>query len=445
MSSGQRLDQAEAMLRFVGDQLRNHHGVRQFERFLPEASIVAYMLYGEALINLGVARPPDVMKRMWLSREIEWCLEKLSEPSVLEKFPDTQVPDGLFVLSRRTLLLAGLHLISRAPPWQLTEEYHDNCQMIASAFASSPYGLLNSFPGFCWPVDNLAGLRCLRLHDEKFGSDYSSVVEKWKKWAEGAFDASYGTLPFTADSQTGQPLASTRGSSLALCLVELRDVDENLFREQYLRFRNHFANSFLGLRTFREYPEGAKPQADIDTGPVIGGHGILATVLGMAAAKLAGDLPTFSDQLALVETIGVPSTKDGMRVYLRGRVLMLDALAAYAMSAVPWTRTSSEIGQLSTSPNRPLLLVAVLMAFPFLTTLTTAIRYVRAVRRLRPLSLWHSRSPSSQGIALFWCQVVLLPSLFFSALLFPIIWAAFGIVGRAASLGLRLVMQSRSR
>lgn len=429
------------MLRFVGDQLRNHNGEEQFEKFIPEAGCVAYLIYGEALVNLGVAGRTDALKRARLAREIEWCLAQLSQPDVLKTFPDTQVPNGLFLLSRRTLLLAGLHLIGASPPWELTDEYHDNCEAMAEAFESSENGLLDSFPDFCWPVDNLAALRCLRLHDEKFGTDYGSALDKWKKWARGAIDPKYQTLPFYVSSQTGEPLAPGRGSSLALSLIELRDVDEGLFREQYLAFRKHFRNSFLGLRTWREYPEGEDRQADVVTGPTVRGHGVIATLVGMTAAKLAGDLETFCDEMGLLEAVALPSTKNGMRRYLRGRMLVLDALAAYGMSAVPWTKSAREIPELSISPKRPLLLVAALMAVPFLTVLTAAVRYARIVRKVRPLSLWRSESASSEGIILFWSQAVVLLSLFFSTLWFPVVWAGFGILGRAASLAFRLLRQ----
>jgi len=439
-SRRQRFEQADAMLRFVGDQLRNHNGQEHFERFFPEAGIVAYMIYGEALVNLGVGGQTDALRRIQLAEEIEWCLERLSDPDVLNSFPDTQVPNGLFLLSRRTLLLAGLHLISNSPPWELTDEYHDNCEAMAEAFELSEHGLLDSFPRFCWPADNLAALRCLRLHDERFGTDYGSAVEKWKRWAQGALDPKYGTLPFYVNSQTGEPLASTRGSTLALSLIELRDVDEEFFTEQYLKFRKHFGDSFLGLRTWREYPEGADLQTDIDTGPVIRGHGVIATLIGMTSAKLAGDLAAFSKQMGLIEAVGLPSTKNGMRRYLRGRMLILDVLSAYALSAVPWTRAARVFG-LSTPPKKPLLFVAVLMAFPFLTIVTTAVRYRKVSRKVRPLSLWRSESPTSEGIILFWSQAILLISFFFSTLWFPVIWAGFGILGRAASFGLHIIKQ----
>jgi hypothetical protein len=443
LSPSKRLKQAEAMLRFVGDQIANRKGVEQFERFLPEAGCVAYMIYGEALVSLGVAGPTDVLKRAWIADEIQWCLGQLSQPDILKNFPNTQVPNGLFFLSRRTLLLAGLHLISDSPPWELTEEYHDNCQQMADAFKSSPRGLLDSFPDFCGTADNIAALRCLRLHDEKFGTDYSFAVDRWREWARGALDPRWGTLPATADPQTGQPIAPARGSSLALSLLELRDVDQDLFREQYLRFRKYFGNSFLGLQTSREFPEGAEPQTrtEIDTGPVLHGHGVFATIIGMTAARLAGDLAAFCDVMGLIEVIGLPSTEDGMRRYLHGKVVVWDAFAAYAMAAVPWTRSARAIPQLSTAPKRPWFLVGVLMAFPFLTVATGAFRYARLVRKIRPLSLWRSKSPSPEGIVLFWCQASVLVWLFFSILSFPVAWAGFGIVARGILFGLRLLKQ----
>jgi len=435
-------EQAEAMLRHVGDQLRNHDGVEQFEKFLPDAGFVAYMVYGQALVNVALAEPPGARKRAQFAGEVNWCLEQLSRPEFLEGFPNTQVPYGLFLLSRRTLLLAGLHLISDDSPSDVTEEYHDNCRAMADACESSLYGLVDSFPGFCWPVDNLVALRCLRLHDEKFGTDYASVLDQWKEWAESALDPKTRTLPLRVDSETGEVLAPGRGSVVGLSLIELRDVDEEVFRQQYVRFRRHFGKSFLGVQTAREFADGPEGGSDIDTGPVIRGHGVLATVVGMVAAKLAGDLEAFCGPMGFIEAVGMPAKPNGMRRYLRGRVLPLDALAAYALSAVPWTKTAGRIRGLTTLPKAPWLFIAVLMATPFLTIGTAAVRYWYTARKVRPLSLWHSPSPSLEGIVLFWCQLLVLLTLFFSALWFPVIWGAFGVIGKAAFLASRIIKQS---
>ena len=443
LSHAQRIEQAKAMLRFVGDQLRNHNGVEQIEKHLPDAGFVAYMVYGEALVNVALANPSDIPKRRQLAEEVQWCLEKLAEREVTDTFPDTQVPHGLFFLSRRTVLLAGLHLISDTVPYELSEEYHDNCLLMADAIEASPHGLLDSFPGFCWPADTLAALRCLRLHDEMFGTEYSSTGEKWKSWASGLLASASSVIPLRVDSQTGEPVAAGRGSSQAVCLIALRDVDEELFRQQYQRLRSRFGNSFLGLRTWREFPEGEEPRNDIDTGPVIHGHGVLATLIGMIATKLAGDEAAFCGPVALIEAIGQPSTNNGMRRYLGGRVLVLDLLVAYALSARPWAKAAGKIPQLATSPSRPWLFAAVLVSIPFLTILMAALRYRKTLRKLQPLSLWHSPSPSSAGIVLFWTQLLLLVLLLLSSLWFPVIWAGFGVVARAMSCVVQLVKRNR--
>jgi hypothetical protein len=444
LSHAERIEQAEAMLRFVGDQLRNHNGVEQIEKHLPEAGFVAYMVYGQALVNVALANPSDIPRRRQLAEEVQWCLEKLAEPEVTDTFPDTQVPHGLLFLSQRTLLLAGLHLISDTVPYELTEEYHDNCRFMAEAFEESPYGLPDSFPGFCWPADTLAALRCLRLHDEMFGTEYSSTGEKWKSWASGLLASASSVIPLRVDSQTGEPVATGRGSSQAVCLIALRDVDEELFRQQYQRLRSRFGNSFLGLRTWREFPEGEEPRNDIDTGPVIHGHGVLATLTGMIAAKLAGDDEGLCGTMALIEAVGQPSTDNGMRQYLNGRALPLDLLVAYALSATPWTKVAGKIPQLATSPSRPWLFAAVFLSIPLLTIFTATLRYRKTLRKVRPLSLWHSASPSSEGIILFWTQLFLLVSLFFSSLWFPVLWAAFGAIGRAVCVAFRVAAGRRS-
>jgi hypothetical protein len=276
-----------------------------------------------------------------------------------------------------------------------------------------------------------------------FGTEYSSAGEKWKNWASGLLASASSVIPLRVDSQTGEPVATGRGSSQAVCLIALRDVDEELFRQQYQRLRSRFGNSFLRLRTWREFPEGEEPRNGIDTGPVIHGHGVLATLIGVIAAKLAGDDEGFCGTMALIEAVGQPSTDNGMRRYLNGRALPLDVLAAYALSASPWTKAAGKIPQLATSPSRPWLFGAVLLSIPSLTILTATLRYRKTLRKVQPLSLWHSASPSSAGIVLFWTQLLLLVSLFFSTLWFPVIWAGYGILARAMSYVVQLVKRGR--
>ena len=79
------------------------------------------------------------------------------------------------------------------------------------------------------------------------------------------------------------------------------------------------------------------------------------------------------------------------------------------------------------------------------TIASTSLRYLTIVGKIRRFPLCHLQGHSSEGMILFWVQILVLASLLFCTLWFPVIWAGFGIAGRVASLGLWLIKQDQSR
>jgi len=139
-------------------------------------------------------------------------------------------------------------------------------------------------------------------------------------------------LPHSAES------ARARGSSAALMLAFLPDVDATFARRQYLAFRQHYSSRLFGLLpSFDEYPDRKAGPSDIDSGPLIFGVSAPATVVGIAAARSNHD---FGHALALrsaAEAIGLGSERSGKRSYGFGVLPVGEAFLAWASGAEPWT------------------------------------------------------------------------------------------------------------
>ena len=67
-------------------------------------------------------------------------------------------------------------------------------------------------------------------------------------------------------------------------------INATFAREQYGIFRDSFFTTFLGAPCVLEYPSGMSGSGDIDSGPLIFGRSLSATVLMMNVAQTYGDM-----------------------------------------------------------------------------------------------------------------------------------------------------------
>ena len=75
---------------------------------------------------------------------------------------------------------------------------------------ASPYGLLDDYPGQCYPVDILPAIAAIRRADELLGTDHSASVALASRAFEGSrLDAQTGLPAYRADAGTGVELTST--------------------------------------------------------------------------------------------------------------------------------------------------------------------------------------------------------------------------------------------
>src|SRR5262249_40809243 len=152
----------------------------------------------------------------------------------------------------------------------------------------SPTPFLSAYPGQSWPVDNVVAIAALRLHDTLLPPRFDALIARWLDAARARLDPATGLLPHRVDPATGEPLEGARGSSQSIIARFLPEIDLAWGRAQYALFRERFVTTVAGLPGVREYPHDAPGQGDVDSGPLIAGVSLSATVVTLGAALAGG-------------------------------------------------------------------------------------------------------------------------------------------------------------
>ena len=114
----------------------------------------------------------------------------------------------------------------------------------------------------------------------------------------------------------------------------LVDIDPAFARAQYEIFTDRFGNG-IGVR---EYPKGTAGQGDGDSGPLILGMSLSATVVALGAARVQHD-PVANRLSREGELLGLPLTGLKTKRYLFGAMPIGDAFLAWSASARPLVAT----------------------------------------------------------------------------------------------------------
>jgi hypothetical protein len=180
----------------------------------------------------------------------------------------------------------------------------------------------------------------LRLHDRLLTPSYDVTVIRWLANVQARLDPATQLMPHTVDADTGAPTSGAQGTSQSVIARFLPEIDPDFARQQYTRFRTWFLAAPLGLGpTVREYPTGVDGPSNVDSGPLVLGTSLSATVVTIGAAKVNGD-ESLADGLARFgEVAGLPLHTPGQKRYAFGAAPIGDAFLAWSKSARPWVAT----------------------------------------------------------------------------------------------------------
>jgi len=178
---------------------------------------------------------------------------------------------------------------------------------LSAHFEKSEIGLLETYPGEAYPIDNTSFFGALAVHDRATGEDHSELLASLLERLRHRYrDPRTGLLYQAVDPDDGSPIDVPRGSGTALGAYFLSFADPALSRSLYDSIQEQLVIQTFGFGTTREYPRRVDGQGDIDSGPVLLGQGVSATGFTLALARIHGDRETYLATYATASFFGGP-------------------------------------------------------------------------------------------------------------------------------------------
>jgi hypothetical protein len=160
---------------------------------------------------------------------------------------------------------------------------------------SSPFGLLDDYPGQCYPIDILPAIAAIQRADQVLGTDHSaSIARASRAFEDTRLDPQTSLPAYVANSRTGSGIGPSRGVGISYMLTWVPELWPEKAKDWYTRYDEFFWQDSWLIAGVREFSaESSFPEwyfADVDAGPVIGGYGTAASAFGIGATRVNGRL-----------------------------------------------------------------------------------------------------------------------------------------------------------
>jgi hypothetical protein len=199
--------------------------------------------------------------------------------------------------SREKLLHDGAHI----------DLLRDQVETFAHELDSSKTGLLEDYPGECYPADVIAALMSIKRADAVLGTDHSKIIQRGLRAFTGTRSTRLQLPPYMAGSATGLPCSEARGCANSYVCLNAPELWPAQARQWYEIYDRFFWQQRLTAVGYREYAKDVPHSdwtIDVDAGPVIAGHGVAASAFGVGAARKNGRFdrayPLAAEMLATV-------------------------------------------------------------------------------------------------------------------------------------------------
>src|SRR5258707_6312359 len=91
------------------------------------------------------------------------------------------------------------------------EMARDQGETLGQELDSSKTGLLDDYPGECYPGDVMAALMCIKRADAVLGTDHSKFLNRALRAFTGTRTTRHHLPPYAANAGTGSPTSEARG------------------------------------------------------------------------------------------------------------------------------------------------------------------------------------------------------------------------------------------
>jgi hypothetical protein len=167
----------------------------------------------------------------------------------------------------------------------------DQVDSLSAELGVSRYGLLDDYPGECYPGDVLTAIAMIHRADKVLGTDHSGFVNRARRGFQNKALDSRGLVPYFAIASLGEPLDSSRGCGNSYVSLFSPEIWPEQARKWYDLYAQYFWQETWTCAGFREFPKDLPKNdwyIDVDAGPVLKGFGCAACAFGVGAARVNG-------------------------------------------------------------------------------------------------------------------------------------------------------------
>ena len=297
-----------------------------------EWRFATYMMAAMGFGQVALERPAVQAQNV---RRMERCLDAMLAASVrtfdtkawgaealasLAEAPGSTNDRGHVAYLGGAALALALHR-SLSPASRFTAQEESVIGALERRMVASPTGLIETYPGEVYPVDNTSAIAAIALHRRVVGGPPTGAAEGRGLRAIRAhgIDPATGLLFQSVAPDTAAPRDAARASGTALAVYFLAFADPALSAELFRTLERRQFRTVLGFGGMMEYPSGRKPgRADIDSGPVVLGFGVSASGFSLGGSRIHGDIDTFRALSATAHLFGAPLDEEETRTYTMG-------------------------------------------------------------------------------------------------------------------------------
>lgn len=170
-------------------------------------------------------------------------------------------------------------------------QLRDQVETLSAEIDSSPHGLIDDYPGQCYPTDIIGAITGIHRADTVLKTDHSTFVQRAMRGFQPPQADPYGLPPYNSNANSGAPQSDSRGCGTSFALICSPEIWPLAAQAWYQSYDAHFWQKRMGLVGFCEFAkETPKDQvfSDVDSGPVVLGFGFAASAFSTGAARING-------------------------------------------------------------------------------------------------------------------------------------------------------------
>ncbi|KOY86292.1 hypothetical protein AD998_09170 [bacterium 336/3] len=317
-------------LQFIEIQLKKKDLAVEMQMLYPEGYVFSNVLYGLTWAEIAQKSDKTSLIHQKAIQEILYAYNQVNTKYAQSIFPTSTKPQyGVFYAGWRNYLLGKLLEIQTYKNIKELEVFKQNCEEIAKAFQNSKSPFLESYQKASWPADSFVAMMSLHLHDKLFEPKYQELIKQLIVKVKMLLDKQTRLIPHSVDSSTGDKIEGARGSSMALMLLFLSEIEPTFAQEQFELFKKQFSQTILQLPSIREYPHESSGVGDVDSGPVIFGMSPVATIVSVGVFEKFGEYKTANSMFSCIETFGFSYSSKTEKKYLMGKMPIADIFIAW--------------------------------------------------------------------------------------------------------------------